>query len=709
MLLSPLLSILGLPSGNQSPPSSRPAVTIPNGTVIGSTFGNVDSFLGIPYAQPPVGDLRLRRPLPLQNRFGTLHATTVPRSCPQFVTAVNTSSFGQQVSDAIGATKFFADVGNQGEDCLTLNIQRPSAGKILPSQKLPVLFWIYGGGFEFGSTSMYDASSIIQRSIDLDQPIIYVSINYRVNAFGFLPGADLASEGATNLGLRDQRLAMQWVAENIEAWGGDPDKVTIWGESAGSMSVFDHLIINGGDHTYKGRPLFRAAIMDSGSLVGTHNVSSPPAQHIYDTVLSNAGCSGPTSEARLACLRTKDYPTLLNAARSVPALISPKSLALSYPPRQDLWDDFYAIDPDVALNEGRFANVPVIMGNQEDEGTVFALPLTQLRTNDDMISFFSSFFPAIPSSKLEPSADITALLATYPDQPLLGQPDGSPFRTGGLNNVYPQFKRAAALVGDVMLTLSRRYVLERLCSTDGHINTAASETSHTIVSGSSIVHDQTKNLPAISPAHKLRLNPPPHTSNNSSLGERNLNKNLRSPSGSTESNTHIPTVSPLDQVPPTCWSYLSTYKHGKPILGTFHATDLPVAYGQNTDLLIPQCAVQTYYIAFVNDLDPNGRSVDEELHAVGGDVGAASEDVSPTLGSSLGLRPSSGKPVTGGGGGGLNGVLDPNKKPLPVWPPYAISAPQLANFEATQVSFMNDDFRAGSYAVYERAVARFRL
>lgn len=94
-----------------------------------------------------------------------------------------------------------------------------------------------GSGFEVGSTQMYDGTPIVSESIALGHPIIYVAVNYRVGGFGFLAGKELQSDGSTNLGLRDQRMGLKWVAENIAAFGGDPDKVTIWGESAGAISV----------------------------------------------------------------------------------------------------------------------------------------------------------------------------------------------------------------------------------------------------------------------------------------------------------------------------------------------------------------------------------------------------------------------------------------------------------------------------------------
>lgn len=412
-----------------------PTVTIasPQATIVGLP-GLVEAFPGIPFAKPPVGSLRLKPPQPLTEPLGTFHATSNGQACPQFF-------FSDTVNDAIPTsalglllnTPLFQTVLNSGEDCLVINVQRPVG--TTPDAKLPVLFWIFGGGFELGWNSMYDGTSWILESIAEGKPIIFVAVNYRVGGFGFLPGAEILADGSANLGLLDQRLGLQWVADNIAAFGGDPDKVTIWGESAGAISVFDQMALYDGDNTYRGKALFRAGIMNSGSLVPADPVDCPKGQVVYDTVVQNGGCA--SAQNTLECLRALPYQTFLHAANSVPGLLSYHSLDLSYLPRPD--GHVLTASPDVLARQGRYANVPFIVGDQEDEGTIFALFQSNITTTAQLITYLSSIFFQNASP-----AQITELVATYSDTII----DGSPFRTGILNNIYPQFKRIAAMIGE---------------------------------------------------------------------------------------------------------------------------------------------------------------------------------------------------------------------------------------------------------------------
>lgn len=425
----------------------EPSVTIssPIATVVGQRSDGLERFDGIPFAKPPVGTLRLRPPQPIQTKLGTIQATGTPRSCPQFYVSIESKDI---LVSLVGETlnlPFFQEVTDAGEDCLTLNIIRPEG--TTSESRLPVLFWIYGGGFEFGSTAIYDGSSLVSSAIDTNMPLIFVAANYRVGGFGFMPGREILQDGSGNLGLLDQRLGLQWVADNIEAFGGDPDKVTIWGESAGSISVFDQMALYDGNNTYNGKSLFRGAIMDSGSVIPAERIDGVKGQAVYDSVVQAAGCT--SANDTLACLRALDYTTFLNAANSVPAFLSYTGVALSYLPRPD--GTILSDSPDKLVKAGKYADVPFIIGDQEDEGTLLALFQSNITTTKEIAEYLKRYYFYNATSD-----QIDGLIAKYPDMAT----DGSPFRTGVLNNWYPQYKRLAAILGDLTFTLPRRALLE---------------------------------------------------------------------------------------------------------------------------------------------------------------------------------------------------------------------------------------------------------
>ena len=204
----------------------RPTVTLPQGKVVGiqlnGTFPEpVDAFLGIPYALPPVGDLRFRP------------AVKVPKSTG---TIIDASKYGPAAPGKAllpGGPKL-----EQSEDCLTANVFRQSDdGK---KDKLPVAVYIHGGAFNRGAASTHNTASMVAWS---EEPFVAVSFGYRLGALGFLPSSMTKEEGLLNLGLRDQILLLQWVQENIEAFGGDPNNVTLFGLSAGAHSVGLYLYI----------------------------------------------------------------------------------------------------------------------------------------------------------------------------------------------------------------------------------------------------------------------------------------------------------------------------------------------------------------------------------------------------------------------------------------------------------------------------------
>ncbi|ORY76323.1 lipase [Protomyces lactucae-debilis] len=421
-----------------------PVVQLDTATVTGSTLLGIDSFNGIPFAQPPVGNLRLRPPQPIARNLGAVAAVGIAKSCPQVFQSSDLNKLPPGVVQTLINTPLVNAASQQSEDCLTLNIQRPSGTKA--GDKLPVFFFIYGGGFGFGGTNTYDASGIIRASLP-SGPVIFVAANYRLDAWGFLAGKEVLRDGASNLGLLDQRLALQWVADNIAKFGGDPSKVTIGGESAGAISVFDQMALYGGNNTYKGKALFRGAIMDSGSVVPTDPVDGVKGQSIYSQVVNAAGCAGASNT--LQCLREVPYDTFLRAASSVPGIFDYQSVALSYLPRPD--GVVLPDSPAKLAQRGRYAKVPLIIGDQEDEGTLFSLVQNNITTSEQISDYLQKYFFLDA-----PRSTIDALVASYPDDPSAG----SPFRTGPLNNFYPQYKRLAALLGDAVFTLTRRVFLE---------------------------------------------------------------------------------------------------------------------------------------------------------------------------------------------------------------------------------------------------------
>lgn len=193
--------------------SSAPVVTLKNGSYYGvhSSSYDQDYFLGMPFAQPPLDDLRLRQPQSLNTTWtGTRNATEYQPECIGY-----------------GSDQWV--LGNRvSEDCLSVNVIRPAG--VDSSKKLPVAVFFNPGGFYEGGNSdpRYNMSFIIQQSVDMGSPFIAVSPNYRLSMWGFMYSQEVIDSDITNLGFLDQRLALHWVQENIADFGGDPEKVTIW-------------------------------------------------------------------------------------------------------------------------------------------------------------------------------------------------------------------------------------------------------------------------------------------------------------------------------------------------------------------------------------------------------------------------------------------------------------------------------------------------
>jgi para-nitrobenzyl esterase len=307
--------------------SGRPAplvVQTGKGAVRGLYARNVREFFGIPYAAPPVGVLRWRPPRPAAPWPGIRNAT-LPRSACAQLGSVATGVISTSTS----------------EDCLYLNVYTPAA---IGRGGLPVMVWIHGGAFTGGEGSIYDGSTLATRG-----HVIVVTINYRLGAFGFLALPGLDREGASgDYGLMDQQAALRWVQRNARAFGGDPQDVTEFGESAGAASVCDNMA------SPAAAGLFARAIAESGCLLGAPSRQS--AEITGATFAARLGCADTATQ--VACLRGKPVLSILRTQSGFgwSPVAGPPVLPLA---------------PAAAFAAGQYSHVPLLQGTNRDEGRFF--------------------------------------------------------------------------------------------------------------------------------------------------------------------------------------------------------------------------------------------------------------------------------------------------------------------------------------------------
>jgi para-nitrobenzyl esterase len=306
------------------------------GVVQGEVVGGVGEFKGIPFAAPPVGNLRWKAPQPVQPWQGVRKTIAFGPACMQ----------GAQLLKQMGSTQ------PTSEDCLFIDVWTPANA---PADKLPVIAWIYGGGFNSGATSvpMYDGTNFAK------QGVVFVSISYRVGPFGFLATPQLSAEsghGSGNYGLLDMIAGLRWVRDNIAQFGGDPAKVTIMGHSAGSMAVSELVA------SPLTRGLFRGAIAESGADF------APPGEFAGTTMATL-----PQAEANGAKWLAGLGAHSLAEARAIPAAKleaaqHDQGAPRFFPPL----DGYVLAAPEYALwQRHAYNDVPVLIGTTSDEAAVF--------------------------------------------------------------------------------------------------------------------------------------------------------------------------------------------------------------------------------------------------------------------------------------------------------------------------------------------------
>ncbi|KAL1738845.1 Alpha/Beta hydrolase protein, partial [Schizophyllum fasciatum] len=259
----------------------------------------ITRFLGVRYAAAPIGNLRWRAPQPPPSSSKVLRADSQPRRCGQGSRGMNPSvpSWAQGRQHTARAP-----VEDWSEDCLFLNVYAP--GKLHPGAQLPVLVWVHGGGYMRGDVSSYDGTDLLRQA---EGGLIVVEIQYRLGVFGFLAGSELQADGSANAGLRDQDYALKWMRDHIAKFGGNPNDVTLWGESAGAGSALQQLIANDGRTS---PPLFKRMVAASTFLPPQYAYDDVIPEGIYAEVLAQTGCS--TARNHMRCLRGAD-PNLLLA------------------------------------------------------------------------------------------------------------------------------------------------------------------------------------------------------------------------------------------------------------------------------------------------------------------------------------------------------------------------------------------------------------
>jgi para-nitrobenzyl esterase len=362
----------GAPDAGDAGFPPGPIVTLDDGQIESDQLDGVLRFLKVPFAKPPVGDLRWKAPVKNDAWTGLRHEKSYPVPCPQQASQQGPAS--------------------NNEDCLYLNVWAPSP---LP-KKAPVMVWIHGGGNFAGGTgdllpgtkiAWYDGQFFAR-----NHGVVLVSMEYRLGPIGFFAHPALAAEKSPlgNQGLLDQRRSLEWVKDNIAKFGGDPGNVTIFGESAGSADVCFQVASPGS------RGLFHRAVSESGGctvpLSGGKDDTAASIAATMESFAKSLGCD--KAKDVLACLRGKSIEDVMNLAMqpdpsSGMALGTPFSVVVDGP------GGFLPDSPRNLFDAGDVAKVPYLLGSNNDEGTLFLLGATPPKTEDDYEAELKNRFGAM--------------------------------------------------------------------------------------------------------------------------------------------------------------------------------------------------------------------------------------------------------------------------------------------------------------------------
>lgn len=376
-------------------------------TFIGATSNDIEHFHNIHYGEDTSGRNRFHPPMPFEYTEGTIvNATTPGPACPQ---------------PEGGFPPFFDAVTDVSEDCLSLHIARPSSSLIARYEKLPVLVWIHGGGAIWGSAydGHFSPDKLVTESIRNGKPVIWAAINYRLGIFGFTELPSMKQQKMMNNGLRDQREALLWIRSHIAAFGGDPSRITVFGQSAGATMTGLQTLSFGGE---KGVP-YQQVFMMSGPPGTMLNSTSPAVRENSNAVARMVGCGVGSPESVMECMQAVPMPELLKNALEYGSRLHPPFGVAVFIPSVD--GDFVPDRPSILLRQGRFVKgrclkyygqllsnslpgIPSILGYTENDGSMNAGPTGPVNSDKGVLKPLSNFAASLSTEQL------LDLFAMYP-------------------------------------------------------------------------------------------------------------------------------------------------------------------------------------------------------------------------------------------------------------------------------------------------------
>lgn len=322
------------------------------------------------------------------------------------------------------------------EDCLTLKVARPAGVK--KGARLPVMVYIYGGGLWNGNINerTNEPDGLIVQSVANGLPVVYVAMNYRLNVFGFALNDALNATDSLNVGLKDQRLALEWVQKNIQYFGGDPDQITIFGQSSGALSVTLQVLAYGGT-----RPSpFHGALIESTAL--EPNMTSTLTRDTFTDVAVLAGCADEDGDAQgaqtIACLRSLSWTELWNATLTNYNALAAYSDGDIWLPNID--GTFLPAAPSALVRTGNFTKMPIVVGWTRNDATLFTS--SEIATDADTRAFIGSYYPFLDATSFE------TLMGLYPV---------SDFAANTTASLSAEFYRSAEIFRDILLTCPSFY------------------------------------------------------------------------------------------------------------------------------------------------------------------------------------------------------------------------------------------------------------